>query len=142
MEASKRLIMFMNMKGIIFFLKNRIQSFGFAIHGFADILRTQHNARIHAFCTIIVLFFSYWLQIQTSEFMFIVFAIISVWICESFNTVLEIVIDIVSPQYSVPAKRAKDIAAAAVLIASLGAVVIGCVILLPPLLIKFNLGIK
>ena len=63
-----------------------------------------------------------------------------VWITEAINTVLEIVIDIVSPRFSQPAKRAKDIAATAVLFASLGAFIAGCVILVPTFLIKFGLN--
>jgi hypothetical protein len=62
----------------------------------------------------------------------------AVWVAEAFNTVFEIVVDIASPQYSYAARRAKDIAAAAVLIASLGAVALGLVILGPPLLKKIE----
>ena len=62
-----------------------------------------------------------------------------VWIAEAFNTVLEFVIDIVSPQYNEIAKRAKDIAAAAVLIATIGAVIAGIVLLAPPIMTKIKL---
>lgn len=82
---------------------------------------------------------SAWLQIGSVEFVFIVIVISLVWITEAFNTVLEIVIDIVSPRYTSAARRAKDIAAAAVLVASIGAFVAGIVLLGPPLLFKLAL---
>ncbi len=119
------------------FLIDRFRSFRHAFRGFRDILSTEHNAWVHAVFTVIVLGLSLWLGLDFEELALIVIAISLVWIAEALNTVLEIVIDIVSPEFTRPAQRAKDIAAAAVLTASLGALAIGCLLILPPLLAKF-----
>ena len=113
------------------FFKNRIESFINAFRGLRDILKTEHNAWVHMFFTLMVLFLSWWLQVSFIEIVFIIIVTSLVWITEAFNTVLEIVIDIVSPQFSEPARRAKDIAAAAVLFSSVTALVTGLFILGP-----------
>ena len=115
------------------FLKDRIESFVNAFAGVKDILLTEHNAWIHAIFTLIVLYLSWWLRINSLRFIMILIFICLVWIAEAFNTVLELVIDIVSPQYCQAAQRAKDIAAAAVLFASLGALIAGLILLGPSL---------
>lgn len=105
-------------------------------------LTTEPNAWIHAVATAFVFILSWWLQIDQQRFALIVIAVVAVWVAEAFNTVLELMVDMVtSKQYSVLAKRAKDIAAAAVLIASIGAVLIGVVILGPALYLRvFSFG--
>jgi diacylglycerol kinase len=120
------------------YVPSRIKSFGFALAGMRDILRTEHNARIHALFTLLVVLLASWLHIGEVQFTLIIIVITLVWITEALNTVFELVIDIVSPAYTETARRAKDIAAAAVLIASLGAFLTGIAILLPPLLAKFG----
>ena len=120
------------------FIQNRVASFGYAISGLKDILTTEHNAFVHAVCTVIVLGLSAWLQISLVKFALIVIVISLVWLAEAFNTVLEIVIDIVSPEYCDAARRAKDIAAAAVLFAAIGAFMIGVILLGPPLFMKLT----
>ena len=122
-----------------FSVKSRIQSFALAFAGLLDMLTTEPNAWIHATATVFVLGLSWWLRIERKEFALIVGAIVAVWVAEAFNTVLELMVDMVAPkQYSVMAKRAKDIAAAAVLVASLGAVVIGIAILGPSLYTRLS----
>lgn len=123
------------------FLKDRILSFRYAVAGLKDILWTEHSAWIHAFFTAAAVGLSLWLNIETVPFLLIVVAIALVWIAEAFNTVLELIIDIVSPQYSATARRAKDIAAAAVLFAAFAAFVLGLVILGPPLWLKISGGV-
>ena len=120
------------------FVKARIKSIGYALAGLKDILKTEHNAWVHAFATVVVLLLSAWLRLDTIKLIIIIIFITLVWISEAFNTVLELVIDIVSPEYSETARRAKDIAATAVLIAALGAFAAGLIILGPPLLAKFG----
>jgi diacylglycerol kinase len=120
------------------FIASRIESVRFAVAGLKDILRTEHNARIHALFTLLAVLLSVWLHIDQIRFILIIIVIALVWITESLNTVFELVIDIVSPAYTETARRAKDIAAAAVLIASLGAFLTGLAILLPPFLSKIG----
>ncbi len=109
------------------------KTLGHAFEGVRDILKTEHMAWFHSIMTVAVLLLCWWLQLETLEFCFIVLAIVSVWVAEAFNTVFEILTDFVSPDYSIPAKRAKDMAAAAVLISCLGALSLGLLILGPAL---------
>lgn len=110
----------------------RIQSFSHAVRGLIDMISIEHNAWIHALATVVVIGLSCWFRITTVEFLFIIISIVLVWIAEAFNTVLEIMADlVVGERYSRLVKRAKDIAAAAVLFAVIGAVAIGIFILGP-----------
>lgn len=113
------------------FIKNRINSFKYAYAGLIDVMTTEHNAWVHATFTLLVLVACAWLQISFVEFALIIIVISLVWLAEAFNTVLEIVIDIVSPEYTEAARRAKDIAAGAVLVASIGAFITGLILLCP-----------
>ncbi len=113
-----------------FSLTARIKSVSHAVRGLIDMVMTEHNAWVHVLSTIIVLGLAWWLKVSSVEFALIVISIVLVWIAEAFNTVLEIMADLVVGQhYSRIVKRAKDIAAAAVLIAVMGAVIIGIIIL-------------
>ena len=115
-------------------VKGRLNSLENALSGLRDMLSTEPNAWIHLVATIIVLLLSAWLKISAGAFVAIVIAIGGVWMAEAFNTVLELVVDLVSSEeYSAPAKRAKDIAAAAVLIWTIAASLIGFIVLGPPL---------
>ena len=120
------------------FFQERLKSFRCAVCGLRDILTTERNAWVHAAFTLAVFGLSAWLEIEFVRLVLIVVVISLVWITEAFNTVLEIVIDIVSPQYTEAARRAKDIAAAAVLCASFGAAIAGTLILGPPLVMKLG----
>ena len=123
----------MSRKGNPFSITSRLRSFGHAFNGFKDMLLTEHNAWIHALATILALDFAWWLKVDRSQFAIIVITAVIVWVAEAFNTVLEMMANLVAGQrYSVTVKRAKDIAAAAVLGASIGALTVGIVILGPP----------
>ena len=97
-------------------------------------LRTEPNAWVHALVTVLVLGTAFWLEVGRIKMCLLILAIGSVWAAEAFNTVLEIMADLVVPdRYSLLVKRAKDIAAGAVLTACIGAALIGLIILGPPL---------
>jgi diacylglycerol kinase (ATP) len=127
------------MKMFFDFFISRVKSFFHAFSGLGDILSTEHNAWIHAVLTVLSLSLSIWLRIHFTEFVLIIIVITLVWVAEAFNTVLEIVVDMVSPRYSKAAKRAKDIAAGAVLVASIGAAAVGFCIFVPPLMAKLGM---
>ena len=114
---------------------SRLESIGHAARGFRDMLLTEPNAWVHAVLTILALDLAWWLHINHADFALIVISIVMVWVAEAFNTVLEIMADlVVTPErYSRIVKRAKDIAAGAVLAASVGALTVGIIILGPPL---------
>ena len=115
-------------------IKKRIQSFGFALKGIATLFKTQPNARIHLIAICIVTVAGYLLKVSTSEWCFIVIAFAMVLAAEAFNTAVEFVVDLASPDYHPLAGKAKDVAAAAVLIIAIGAATIGIIIFLPKLL--------
>lgn len=102
-------------------------------------MRRQHNAWIHAFATALAFFLAYWLRIGKEQLSLIMMAVVGVWVAEAFNTVLELMANLmVGDRYSRVVKRAKDIAAAAVLIASVGALCVGVSIFGPLLFERFG----
>lgn len=118
---------------MVSFLRSRGRSFRYAFAGWGHVLRTQPNAWIHACATLAVSLMGWWLGLSRLEWVVIVLVISLVWVVEFINTALEAVVDLASPQHHPLARVAKDVAAAAVLIASIGSVVIGLLILGPPL---------
>ena len=110
---------------------SRLRSVRHAIRGIAVVLRTQRNARIHLAATVIVIGAGLAFGLDVSEWLWIAVAITIVWAAEGFNTALELVADAVSPEPHPGIGRAKDVAAGAVLIAAVGAAVIGILVLGP-----------
>jgi diacylglycerol kinase len=108
-------------------------AFGFAFAGLAYLFRTQRNARIHALFAAAAIAVGAWLRIPLVSWAILVLTIVLVIVLEGLNTAIEAVVDLASPQYSELAKIAKDVAAAMVLLAAMGAVIIGLLILGPPL---------
>ncbi|MEM7116860.1 MAG: diacylglycerol kinase family protein [Chloroflexota bacterium] len=115
---------------------SRIRSFGYAFEGWWYVLRTQHNAWIHAIVTVVIAIVAFWLQIPLRDWAILILTFMAVWMAEFMNTAVEAVVDMVSPDPHPLAKVAKDVAAAAVLVGACGAVLIGLIILGPPLLEK------
>ena len=109
----------------------RIASFKYAGQGVAFMLRTQHNAWIHATITLIVVAGGLAFGVTANEWCWLILAMASVWTAESFNTALEIITDIASPEQRPAAGRVKDVAAGAVLLCAIGATAIGFIIFLP-----------
>ena len=115
------------------FLNSRFTSFRFACAGWWHVIRTQRNAWIHTVISIAVIMVSFLLQLSPHDWAVIMIAIALVWIAEFLNTALEAVVDLASPQNSHLAKVGKDVGAAAVLIAAATSIIIGLLILGPPL---------
>lgn len=114
----------------------RIKSFQYAFQGWWYVLRTQRNAWIHALFSVITTIMGLWLHLTAVEWAILVLTYMAVWMAEFMNTALEAIVDMTMPQPHPLAKIAKDVAAAAVLIGALGAVVIGLLVLGPPLWAK------
>ena len=115
------------------FLVSRARSFGHAFRGLWYVVRTQRNAWIHALATSLVVVMALWLQLTLRDWAVLILAIALVWTAEFINTALEAVVDLASPQHHPLAKVGKDVGAAAVLIAALTSVLVGLLILGPPL---------
>jgi len=118
---------------MIEFIKSRITSFGHAFHGWAYVIRNEKNAWIHAIATICVVIVATWLNIPLRDWAVLVLVVAMVWASEFLNTAIEAVVDLASPMHHPLAKVGKDVGAAAVLIAACAAVVVGLLILGPPL---------
>jgi diacylglycerol kinase len=110
-----------------------IAGFGYAFHGLWYALRTQRNARVHLAAAILVIVAGLLLHISAVGFALLSLAIAGVFIAEMFNTVCEICVDLAQPEYHPLARIAKDVAAGAVLLSAMLAVVVGILILGPPL---------
>ena len=98
------------------------------------LLRTQANARIHAVAAIVVVIAGWFFGITRGEWCAIVGAIGLVFTAEGINTAIEAAVDLASPERHPLAERAKDVAAGAVLLASLAAAIIGLLIFGPRVL--------
>ena len=115
------------------FIVSRYQSFGHAFRGWWYVLRTQRNAWIHTVIATLIFILSAWLKISRQEWAIIILTSAMVFAAEFINTAIEAVVDLASPEKHPLAKVGKDVGAAAVLISALAAVLIGLLILGPPL---------
>ena len=114
-------------------LARLVASFGNALRGLRTLLATQANARIHAVATVLVIAAGFWFALTRMEWCAVVAAIGLVWTAEGLNTALEFLTDLVSPEHHPLAGKAKDVAAGAVLAASIAAAAIGAIIFGPKL---------
>jgi diacylglycerol kinase (ATP) len=102
-----------------------LESVNCAIEGILWTVRTQRHMRSHFLAAVAVLLLALALHLSVLEFVLLVFAVTLVLLAELFNTAIEVLVDLVSPDYHPLAGRAKDVAAGAVLVASIGAAVMG-----------------
>jgi diacylglycerol kinase len=102
------------------------------------VLRTQQNAWIHSVFAILVILISFWLKLSPSQWAIIILTIAIVFTAEFINTAIEAVVDLAMPMHHPLAKVGKDVGAGAVLIAALAGVIIGLLILGPPLWAKLS----
>lgn len=118
-------------------IKRRILSFKYAFKGLWDLFNSQANAKIHLGVALLCLGFGWYFQLSTVEWCFVIIAIFSVLAAEAFNTALEFLTDLVSPDFHELAGRTKDVAAAGVLLVSMGAISVGLFIFLPKFYLLF-----
>ena len=112
----------------------RLRSFQYAFAGIGMLLKSQHNAWIHALATVIVIGAGLWFKVAAGEWCWLVLAIMAVWSAEAMNTAFEFLADAASPGFHPLVKHAKDVAAGAVLLAAIGAAVIGLLVFAPYLM--------
>jgi diacylglycerol kinase (ATP) len=105
------------------------RSFEHAYRGLVYAVRTQRNMRIHVIIATLVLVASLLVGVSKLQLAILVLVILLVFITEMFNTALEFAVDLVTKEYHPLAKLAKDVSAGAVLVSSVGAVLIGYLIL-------------
>jgi diacylglycerol kinase len=114
-------------------LRNRTKSFQYALEGWWYVLRTQKNTWIHAVASLAVVALGLWLGLPRTDWALIIVIMAIVWIAEFMNTALEAIVDMIMPEKHPLAKVAKDVSAAAVLLGACAAVLVGILILGPPL---------
>jgi diacylglycerol kinase (ATP) len=120
------------------FFASRIRSFRYAFQGWGYVLRTQRNAWIHSAIATVVFLIGLWLKLPLQEWAIIVLTAAFVFSAEFINTAIEAVVDLATEDHHPLAKIGKDVGAAAVLVAALAAVLVGLLILGPPLLQKLS----
>ena len=120
------------------FLLSRLTSFRHALRGWWYVLQTQRNAWIHGVVAAAVLAVGLWLGLPPRDWAVLILTIAMVFAAEFINTAIEAVVDLATTERHPLAKVGKDVGAAAVLIAALAAVLVGLLILGPPLLEKLK----
>jgi diacylglycerol kinase len=119
-------------------MKKLFRSFGYAFKGIAYTTKTQLNFRIHLGLTLVAVLLGIWLRISIGDWQWIAVCIALVLVTEIFNTMIETLVDLVSPGYNEKAGHIKDMSAGAVVIAALFSLITGIIIFLPKLLLLFK----
>lgn len=117
--------------------KELLLSFKYAITGIVNTIKSERNMKIHIFMMILVIIFGIILKLSVLEWIICIILFSLVIAGELFNTAIENVVDIIMPQKNDKAKIAKDAAAGAVLVLSIGSAIIGLIIFVPKLLSIF-----
>lgn len=117
--------------------RNRWVSLGYALAGWLYMLRWQKNTRLQAVASVLVMGLALLLRVSAVELAVLILTISVVWMAEFINAAVEAVVNMVSPEYHPMAKVAKDVAAAAVLLGVVASVLVGLLILGPPLVRLF-----
>lgn len=115
-------------------IRSRLKSFVFAFNGILLSFKLGHNIWVQSVIGMLVVLAGFWLGISIAEWLFVVLAIGMVLSAEVFNTAIELLVDFVSPEHNKKAGEVKDLAAGAVLLASIAAAVIGLLIFIPRLI--------
>lgn len=115
------------------FIRREAESFACAFRGIAALLQSEVHARVHLAATILAIALGWWLEICAGEWVAVILAIGLVWTAEALNTAIEYVADLAHPDEHPEVKKLKDLAAAAVLFASLAALAAGLVVFAPRL---------
>ena len=112
-------------------LMKRIKSFGYAFKGIASLVKREHNAWIHCIAIIVVTLAGLHFSITRTEWCIVCLCFGMVLAAEGFNTAIERLVDLVSPDFHPVAGDVKDVAAGAVLICAIAAAIIGMIIFIP-----------
>ena len=119
--------------------RDRASSLGYALAGWLYMVRRQKNTRIQAVASILIMVVAVWLEIGLTELAVLILTITMVWMAEFMNAAVEAAINIAAPGLHPMAKVGKDVASAAVLLGVVASVIVGLLILGPPLLAKLAL---
>lgn len=112
-------------------MKKLIRGFRYAFQGVKYAALTQLNFRIHLVAMLTAITLGSYYHISRTEWCWIILCIALVLVAELLNTAIEILVDLVSPQYHPKAGHIKDVSAAAVLLTAIFALAVGCIIFIP-----------
>lgn len=112
-----------------------IRAIRIALKGLSDSFISERNFRVHLIMALIAMIIGRFLDLNLNEWLWIFLAITLVFTAELFNTALESLTNLVSPDYHLLAKKAKDVAAAAVLVTAIFSLICGAMIFLPKIII-------
>ena len=111
------------------------KSFLFAISGLKSALSKEPNFRIHVVSAVLALIAAYFLKFSSLEWLILSITIFLVIIFELLNTVLEALVNLISPELNPEAKIAKDVSAAAVLVSAIFSVIVGAILFIPKIIL-------
>ena len=126
------------MKFLKEFVVYRSKAFGYALEGIITVVVTQPNMRIIAVSAVGAVVAGLLLGLNYLEWSLVLVAVFFIWMAETFNTALEFVVDLVSPEFHPLAKKAKDAAAGAVLVAIILSISLAALVMLPKLIGRFQ----
>jgi diacylglycerol kinase (ATP) len=114
------------------------RSFAFALKGLKMVVQQENNAGVHLLATVLLIAAAWFFKVSATESLVLCLCTGMVWLSEIFNSAIERLTDLVSPERQALAGATKDMAAAAVLVASLTALLCGLFIFVPHLLTCLN----
>ena len=124
----------MKLKDKSFSIKKLFKSFKYAFNGIVIGFRGEQNLLVDFVCSVLVIILGFILHISKLDFICLFIMIGLVFMAELFNTSLEYLVDLVSPEYNTLAGNSKDCAAGAVLVMAIISVVVGGIIFIPRIL--------
>ncbi|HET8735327.1 MAG TPA: diacylglycerol kinase family protein [Pricia sp.] len=113
------------------FVRNRIKSVGFALRGALLLIRTEASIKVQVFLAIIMTAAGFYFEISAVEWVLQILAIALVMGVEGINTAIEKMSDYMQPKFDKRIGLIKDVSAGAVLLVSIGAIIVGLIIYLP-----------
>ncbi|MEP7291432.1 MAG: diacylglycerol kinase family protein [Chloroflexota bacterium] len=119
---------------------NRLNSFTYALAGWLYMLRRQKNTRIQAVASLAIMLLAFWLRIDLLGLAVLILSITVVWMAEFLNAAVEAAINVATGELHPMAKVGKDVASAAVLLGVTASILIGILVLGPPLIHRLGLG--
>jgi diacylglycerol kinase (ATP) len=119
---------------------NRLNSFIYALAGWVYMLRRQKNTRIQAVASIGIMALALWLGIDAMGLAMLILTITIVWMAEFINAAVEAAINLSTSDLHPMARVGKDVASAAVLLGVVASVLVGILVLGPPLMRRLGIG--
>ena len=117
-----------------FSFRKRVLGFKYAFRGFRLLLKFEHNAWLHCIIGTCVVIAGFLIDISAMEWIAVTIACGCVFAAEAFNTAIEKLADIVSPEYNNAIKDVKDLSAGGVLFIAIAAAIIGLIIFIPKII--------